>query len=82
MTTRNTLLSHTLCALVLCATVACGSSDDGSTASQNEPWREQATEMNDLTCQRIYECFPPSLLSAVQSSMPQVGTSVEECQAN
>ena len=85
MTTRNTLLSHTLCALVLGLTVACGSSDsadDGPTASQNETWREQATEMNDLTCQRIYECFPPALLDAVRSSVPQTGNSVEECQQN
>jgi hypothetical protein len=79
----NKLFSCALCVIVFGAAVACGSSDDGpATSQQDETWREQMTEMNDLTCQRVYECFSPALLGSLRNSMPQIGNSVEECQAN
>ncbi len=83
MENRIALLAFS--ALAFSAVVACGSSDDGTPVSQTEqtePWREQMTAINDLTCQRIYECFSPSLLDAVRAALPQTGNSAEECQQN
>jgi hypothetical protein len=82
MTTRTTFFPPALYALVFFVGAACGASDDGPSGSQDETWREPAMEINDLTCQRIYECFSPELLGAVRAQLPQVGNSAEECQQN
>jgi hypothetical protein len=69
---NTTLLLGLLCTI----TVACAGEDD------TEEWREQANEINDVTCERAYECFPEAVLGMFQQQIPEFGSTAEECKEN
>lgn len=77
MALRQALLCASLAVFGL---VACGS-DDGNEGDDGA-WKERATEINDITCERVYECFEGADLRFIQSLAPELGTSAEECQDN
>ncbi|MBN1609011.1 MAG: hypothetical protein JW940_20455 [Polyangiaceae bacterium] len=80
MKIRSTQATRFLFGLVFIAATACGGGNDDP--SENAAVREQATEINDLTCERIHECLDSSQIQAIRLLVPETGDSVEECKDN
>jgi len=76
MTIAKTLWIATFSSFSLLACV--GEEDEGGDGD----WHAQGNEINDITCERIYECFEGGELTFLQSLSPDVGQSVGECQDN
>ena len=75
MTIAKTLLVATFSSFSL---LACVAGDDE--LADDGDWQAQGNEINDITCERIYECFEGADLSFLQSLSPDVGQSAAECQ--
>jgi hypothetical protein len=77
MTIAKTLLLATFSSVSL---LACVAGDDE--LADDGDWQAQGNEINDVTCERIYECFEGPDLTFLQSLSPAVGQSAAECQDN
>ena len=76
MDIKRALLGAVL-GMSLCACVASDEDevDDGV-------WRTQSDEINDITCERVYECLESAELAMMQNLAPELGQSAAECQEN
>ena len=80
MKARIAQVTRLLCGILFTAATACGAGSGD--ASENSAAREQAMEINDLTCERLHECLDASQIETIRRLVPETGGSVGECKKN